>query len=111
MTVHSCYVQDGADKFRTELLDTDGCAIDRYLLGAHHLSANNSTKLLQFTGNIEYVDGQLQAFKEVHAYKFADDPSLYYNCQIKLTVRDPNGECPVRSFLFLFSNSFESILS
>lgn len=63
MTVHSCTVSDGAED-RLEVLNSDGCALDRYLLG-----------------NLEYPM-DLMAIKEVHVFKFADRPQLEFNCQV-----------------------------
>jgi hypothetical protein len=75
MTVHSCFVEDGAG---TEfvILNDDGCAIDRYLLD-----------------NLEYGPGLLQAQKEAHAFKFADRVVINFQCSIRLDIRD--GECPI----------------
>ncbi|VDN55478.1 unnamed protein product [Dracunculus medinensis] len=73
--VHSCVVDDGnGDK--VELLNADGCALDKYLLN-----------------NLEYPT-DLMAGQEAHVYKYADRPQLFYQCQIAISIKEPNGECP-----------------
>lgn len=42
------------------------------------------------TGLIE----DLMAGQEAHVYKYADRSELYYQCQISITVKEPNSECP-----------------
>uniref|UniRef100_A0A915IRZ3 ZP domain-containing protein n=1 Tax=Romanomermis culicivorax TaxID=13658 RepID=A0A915IRZ3_ROMCU len=73
--VHTCSVDDGAGR-RTVLVDADGCAQDKYLLG-----------------NIEYAD-DLIAGKESHVFKYADKPNLYFNCQISIIMKEPGSICP-----------------
>ncbi|VDK27980.1 unnamed protein product [Gongylonema pulchrum] len=73
--VHSCFVDDGnGDK--VELLNADGCALDKYLLN-----------------NLEYPT-DLMAGQEAHVYKYADRSQLFYQCQISITIKEPNSECP-----------------
>lgn len=38
-----------------------------------------------------FVD--LTAGQEAHVYKFADRSELYYQCQISITIKEPNGNC------------------
>lgn len=59
-----------------ELLNADGCALDKYLLN-----------------NLEYPT-DLMAGQEAHIYKYADRPQLFYQCQIAISIKEPNGECP-----------------
>jgi hypothetical protein len=74
MIVHSCTVDDGQGD-NLQLLQDDGCAVDRYLMG-----------------NLDYP-ADLMASKEVHVFKYADRPALFFNCQITITVKEPNGQC------------------
>uniref|UniRef100_A0A8R1TT69 ZP domain-containing protein n=1 Tax=Onchocerca volvulus TaxID=6282 RepID=A0A8R1TT69_ONCVO len=73
MVVHSCFVDDGNGD-RVQLIDEQGCAKDKYLLQ-----------------NLEYVS-DLMAGKEAHVYKYADRQSLFFDCQISLTIKEPNQE-------------------
>jgi len=70
MVVHTCIVDDGNGD-RVELLDEKGCAHDKYLLQ-----------------NLDYVS-DLVVGKEAHVYKYADRPSMYFDCQISLSVKEP----------------------
>uniref|UniRef100_A0AC35FRJ4 ZP domain-containing protein n=1 Tax=Panagrolaimus sp. PS1159 TaxID=55785 RepID=A0AC35FRJ4_9BILA len=71
MKVHSCTVDDGnGDK--VELINNEGCAHDKYLLQ-----------------NLDYVS-DLMVGKEAHVYKYADKQSMFFDCQITLTVKEPD---------------------
>lgn len=35
----------------------------------------------------------LMAGQEAHVYKYADRSQLYYQCQISITIKEPNSEC------------------
>ncbi|VDM96447.1 unnamed protein product [Thelazia callipaeda] len=74
-TVHSCTVDDGNEN-TVQILDENGCALDKYLLN-----------------NLEYLT-DLMAGQEAHVYKYADRSELYYQCQISITVKELNNECP-----------------
>ncbi|GMT08515.1 hypothetical protein PENTCL1PPCAC_30689 [Pristionchus entomophagus] len=76
MRVHSCFVEDDND-VRVTVLSDDGCAIDRYLLD-----------------NLEYGPGNLRAQKEAHAFKFAEDVVVNFQCSIRLDIRTEE-ECEV----------------
>ena len=68
MVVHSCFVDDGNGD-RVDLLNSDGCANDRYLLN-----------------NLEYPT-DLMAGQEAHVFKYADRPALFFQCQITIIVK------------------------
>uniref|UniRef100_A0A914EEH2 ZP domain-containing protein n=1 Tax=Acrobeloides nanus TaxID=290746 RepID=A0A914EEH2_9BILA len=75
LTVHSCKVDDGRGNIQ-ELLDTDGCPIDRVLLD-----------------ELEYKT-DLQAGKRSYVFKFADQATVYFSCQLRLEVKTtPQGVC------------------
>lgn len=72
--VHSCFVDDGNGD-RVNLINEEGCALDKYLLN-----------------NLEYPT-DLMAGQEAHVYKYADRSQLFYQCQITITIKEPNSEC------------------
>ncbi|CAB3405074.1 unnamed protein product [Caenorhabditis bovis] len=72
--VHSCTVDDGNGD-TVQILDENGCALDKFLLN-----------------NLEYPT-DLMAGQEAHVYKYADRSQLFYQCQISITVKEPNEEC------------------
>ena len=74
MFVHSCVVQDGYGQ-TVDILNNEGCAVDRILLN-----------------NLEY-SSDLVAGQESHVYKYADRDTLFFQCQISLTVKEPNSLC------------------
>lgn len=72
--VHSCTVDDGNGD-QVQILNEDGCALDKFLLN-----------------NLEYPT-DLMAGQEAHVYKYADRSQLFYQCQISITIKEPNSEC------------------
>ncbi|VDM92572.1 unnamed protein product [Onchocerca ochengi] len=72
--VHSCFVDDGNGD-TVQILNEEGCALDKYLLN-----------------NLEYPT-DLIAGQEAHVYKYADRPQLFYQCQITISIKEPNSEC------------------
>ncbi|EJD73768.1 hypothetical protein LOAG_18832 [Loa loa] len=72
--VHSCYVDDGNGD-SINLINEEGCALDKYLMN-----------------NLEYPT-DLMAGQEAHVYKYADRSQLFYQCQITIQIKEPNGEC------------------
>jgi len=73
--VHSCVVDDGNGD-TVQILNEEGCALDKFLLN-----------------NLEYPT-DLSAGQEAHVYKYADRSQLFYQCQISITIKEPNSECP-----------------
>ncbi|KAI1727671.1 zona pellucida-like domain-containing protein [Ditylenchus destructor] len=72
--VHSCTVDDGNGD-TVQILNQEGCALDKFLLN-----------------NLEYPT-DLMAGQEAHVYKYADRSQLFYQCQISITIKEPNSEC------------------
>ncbi|WKY09210.1 hypothetical protein Q1695_001961 [Nippostrongylus brasiliensis] len=72
MRVHSCAVDDGQG-LRQELLDQDGCTLDPFLMG-----------------NLDYPD-DLTAGQKAHVFKFADRPTIFFSCIIRLEFKDDVG--------------------
>uniref|UniRef100_A0AC34QRU0 ZP domain-containing protein n=1 Tax=Panagrolaimus sp. JU765 TaxID=591449 RepID=A0AC34QRU0_9BILA len=75
MKVHSCSVSDGQGGEAVLVLDSEGCEIDRFVLQ-----------------NLDY-SGDLTAGQGAHVFKFADKPSLHFNCQLELSLKDPKSGC------------------
>ncbi|VDD90215.1 unnamed protein product, partial [Enterobius vermicularis] len=79
MVVHTCYVDDGNGD-RVQLIDENGCAKDKHLLQ-----------------NLEYTS-DLTVGREAHVYKYADRQDMFFDCQITLTIKEPNQQhCDVSS--------------
>lgn len=66
------------------LLNEDGCSQDKFLLG-----------------NVEYA-GDTWARKESHVFKYADRSNLYFNCQMRVTIKEPGQDCVVGGMVRLY---------
>ncbi|XGW04305.1 hypothetical protein V3C99_015456, partial [Haemonchus contortus] len=75
MTVHSCIADDGQGMGQ-QLVDERGCSLDSFLLK-----------------DLNYDDG-LTAGQEAQVFKFADKPTIFFSCTIRLELKeDSNDEC------------------
>ncbi|KAL3083160.1 hypothetical protein niasHS_010962 [Heterodera schachtii] len=91
MRVHSCTVSDGQGGEAVEVLDKRGCAVDGLLIR-----------------DLDYL-GDLSAGQSASVFKFADKPTLHFNCQIELTQHDSTRDCSVNvsiNSLFFTSSGF-----
>ncbi|VDM75054.1 unnamed protein product [Strongylus vulgaris] len=94
MTVHSCTADDGQG-IGQQLIDERGCSLDNFLLK-----------------NLEYGD-DLVAGQQAYVFKFADKPTIFFSCMIRLELKENDTSiCPKHSnslaFICLFTN-FTSI--
>uniref|UniRef100_A0A914XBZ8 ZP domain-containing protein n=1 Tax=Plectus sambesii TaxID=2011161 RepID=A0A914XBZ8_9BILA len=76
MIVHSCAIDAGDIDHSTPIIDQNGCAVDRSLIADPEYSSD------------------LAAMLAVNAFKYPDNPSLFFNCQIKIERKQPGGTCP-----------------
>lgn len=77
--VYSCTAEDGgADN--VQVVDENGCTTDGELLSP-----------------IKYKEGSMRAAASSHAFKFVDNHIVYFKCSIRITVKNPAGECPVNN--------------
>ncbi|GMR59644.1 hypothetical protein PMAYCL1PPCAC_29839, partial [Pristionchus mayeri] len=92
MTVHSCVVDDGRGRGQ-QLIDERGCTRDSFILD-----------------NLEY-GSYLEAGQSSNVFRFADRPTVFFSCQIRLErVEDTEDKCAHDfSFCGLSSSSTRSI--
>ncbi|KAF1763691.1 hypothetical protein GCK72_003636 [Caenorhabditis remanei] len=77
--VYSCTAEDGgADTVK--VVDENGCTTDGELLSP-----------------IKYKEGSMRAAASSHAFKFVDNHIVYFKCNIRITVKNPAGECPINN--------------
>ncbi|KAI6223696.1 CBN-CUTL-4 protein [Aphelenchoides fujianensis] len=76
LTVHSCDVSDGGKGDSQKLLDANGCPIDKSLMDA-----------------IDYSGGYLEASYKGFVFKFADKPTIYFSCALRLELKEADGTC------------------
>ena len=80
MVVYDCFVDDTSGD-RIQLVDEDGCALDKNILN-----------------NLEYPM-DLMAGVEAHVFKYADRPNVYFQCQIRIDIKEPGSDCVVKKRL------------
>uniref|UniRef100_A0A914YFI9 ZP domain-containing protein n=1 Tax=Panagrolaimus superbus TaxID=310955 RepID=A0A914YFI9_9BILA len=69
---------DDGQGLKQDLLDNDGCPVDTVLLDA-----------------IDYK-GDLEAGKDSFVFKFADKPTVFFSCQLRVEPKDADtGLCVV----------------
>lgn len=64
------------------------CAQDRYILK-----------------NLDYL-GDLMAGQESHVFKYADKTNLFFQCQVRIAVKEPKAQCKVNFILEAKSSKF-----
>ncbi|CAI2352719.1 unnamed protein product [Caenorhabditis sp. 36 PRJEB53466] len=70
MTVHSCVVDDGQG-FGQKLVDRDGCTLDSFILK-----------------ELEYKENELEAGQMSSVFKFADKPTVFFSCMIRVEMKE-----------------------
>lgn len=81
MTVHSCVVDDGQG-FGQKLVDEKGCSLDNFILK-----------------ELDYKSGALEAGQLSSVFKFADKPTVFFSCMIRVEMKESaETPCVVRTF-------------
>ncbi|CAB04922.3 ZP domain-containing protein [Caenorhabditis elegans] len=70
MTVHSCVVDDGQG-FGQKLVDEHGCTLDAFILK-----------------ELEYNEKELEAGQMSSVFKFADKPTVFFSCMIRVEMKE-----------------------
>ncbi|CAL2047762.1 unnamed protein product [Caenorhabditis brenneri] len=89
MTVHSCVVDDGQG-FGQKLVDEQGCSLDSFILK-----------------ELDYNEKELEAGQTSSVFKFADKPTVFFSCMIRVEMKEsaetpcvvPTETCKNRSSL------------
>ncbi|KIH59045.1 hypothetical protein ANCDUO_10739, partial [Ancylostoma duodenale] len=88
MTVHSCTADDGQG-IGQQIIDEKGCTLDNFLMR-----------------NLDYGDN-LVAGQEAHVFKFADKPTIFFACMIRLELKeDAASTCMTTLFAALIRTLF-----
>ncbi|KAI2801588.1 hypothetical protein BLOT_009402 [Blomia tropicalis] len=75
MKVTNCLVRDGLNWGEQPLINDEGCPVDKEIMGQ-----------FEYTGNLT------RAHVSFHAHKFPYTSSVYYQCNVRLCLKD-NGGC------------------
>lgn len=91
MRVHSCTVNDGQGGEQVFVLDENGYlfAFPIFLLKTQNYRCEIDRYVLQ---NLDYP-GDLMSGQWSYVFKFADKPTLHFNCQIELALKDRQAAC------------------
>ncbi|MCL4135236.1 UNVERIFIED_CONTAM: hypothetical protein GTU68_018225, partial [Idotea baltica] len=74
MSVTSCLVRDGLGWGEQMLINSDGCPVDYEILGPFEYSSTKTTAIVNF-----------------QAHKFPYTDSVYYQCNVKLCIKNAGG--------------------
>ncbi|KAK8743346.1 hypothetical protein OTU49_001386 [Cherax quadricarinatus] len=74
MKVTDCLVRDGLGWGEQMLINSDGCPVDYEILGAYEYSSSKTTASVRF-----------------QAHKFPYTSSVYYQCNVKLCIKNAGG--------------------
>uniref|UniRef100_A0A914WP56 ZP domain-containing protein n=1 Tax=Plectus sambesii TaxID=2011161 RepID=A0A914WP56_9BILA len=75
LLIFNCQASDTGANIKVSIVDDDGCVVDPILMD-----------------KITYESNQPRAFAVTHVYKYADQPSIFFQCGIKMCNRVA-GEC------------------
>ena len=88
MMVTDCLVRDGLGWGEQQLMNSEGCPVDYEILGPFEYSASKSTTAVRF-----------------QSHKFPYTDSVYYQCNIRLCIKNAGGcDDVVRIYLFAYLN-------
>ena len=74
MKVTNCLVRDGLNWGEQPLINDDGCPVDREIMGP-----------------FEYAGNLTRAQVTFHAHKFPYTSSVYYQCNVRLCLKEGGG--------------------
>uniref|UniRef100_A0A7E4UUC3 ZP domain-containing protein n=1 Tax=Panagrellus redivivus TaxID=6233 RepID=A0A7E4UUC3_PANRE len=84
LTVHTCVVDDGQGATQV-LLDDDGLVFGKIHASMKECGFRCPTDPL-LLDHIEYT-GDLEAGREGYVFKFADKPTVYFSCQLRVEMK------------------------
>lgn len=74
MKVTNCLVRDGLNWGEQPLINDDGCPVDKEIMGP-----------------FEYTRNLTKAHVSFHAHKFPYTSSVYYQCNVRLCLKEGGG--------------------